>query len=253
MLVFIKRIIKYIYYHFISKNKVQIHFVSNVDFDSIFGKNCVLQKHSRVSSSSLGNNILLFQHAKIKNSELSNHVNIYDESVVVNSKIEDYTYLSKNVTINKVNIGKYCSIGQDVLIGLGMHPTNFLSTSPFFYSASTHHGFKTFSTKQTFEEYKTTTIGNDVWIGARAIILDGIVIGNGAIVAAGSVVTKNVEPYSIVGGVPAKLIKLRFEKETIEKIQNTAWWNWSETEIQKNKHVFNKELRNDSEFSTFLS
>ncbi|MBK6274561.1 MAG: hypothetical protein IPF58_07600 [Saprospirales bacterium] len=81
MLVFIKRIIKYIYYRFISNNKVKIHFVSNVDFVSTFGKNCVLKKYSSVSASSIGNHLLLFQHAKIKISELADQISIYDGSV----------------------------------------------------------------------------------------------------------------------------------------------------------------------------
>ncbi len=150
------------------------------------------KKYSRVSASSIGNHLLLFQHAKIKISELADQISIYDGSVVVHSKIGSYTYLAKNVTVNKVIIDKFCSIGQDVLIGLGTHPTNYVSTSPLFYSVSSHHGFKTFSSTQTFEEYKATNIRNDVWIGARVIVLYGIIIGNGVIIEAGSVVTKDV-------------------------------------------------------------
>jgi carbonic anhydrase/acetyltransferase-like protein (isoleucine patch superfamily) len=83
----------------------------------------------------------------------------------------------------------------------------------------------TFATEDRFSELPRTTIGNDVWIGARAMVLDGVTIGDGCVIAAGSVVTKNIEPYSIVGGIPAKLIRKRFSDEVIELLLTWKWWN----------------------------
>jgi len=96
----------------------------------------------------------------------------------------------------------------------------------------------TFCTDSIFEELKRTQIGNDVWIGARAIVLDGISIGDGAVIAAGAVVTKDVPPYAIVGGVPAKLIRYRFEDDVIQELLKWKWWDLSLDDLQKNAPQF---------------
>jgi acetyltransferase-like isoleucine patch superfamily enzyme len=111
-----------------------------------------------------------------------------------------------------------------VKIGLGAHPTDRVSTSPIFYSNKNPFRINLTLGQQEFNEYKNVKIENDVWIGANVIILGGVKISNGAIIAAGSVVTKDVNPYEIVGGVPAKLIKKRFDNNTIEILCNSKWW-----------------------------
>jgi carbonic anhydrase/acetyltransferase-like protein (isoleucine patch superfamily) len=95
-----------------------------------------------------------------------------------------------------------------------------------------------FADKQYFSEFKETRIGNDVWIGENSIVMDGVTIGNGAIVAAGSVVVKDVAPFSIVGGVPARLIRLRFVPEKIRFIEDSQWWNRDESWLRENLHLF---------------
>lgn len=158
-----------------------------------------------------------------KNSMIANTAKVYPFTIVINSAIHDFSYVSYNCTINNCVIGKFCSIAKGVKIGLGKHPINFISTSPLFYSPN--NPLKTvLSKKLMFEDNKSIVIGNDVWIGANVIVLDGVTIGNGAIIGANSVVNKDVLPYSIVGGVPAKEIKKRFSDEIIEKIQNSEWW-----------------------------
>lgn len=136
----------------------------------------------------------------------------------------DFSYVAENSKLNSVQVGKYCSIGPNVVIGLGVHPSrNFVSTHPIFFS--TNHGSGiSFVRKACFEEIKPITVGNDVWIGAGAIILDGIVIGDGAIVAAGAVVTKDIPAYAVVGGVPAKVIKYRFTQDEIDALLISRWW-----------------------------
>jgi acetyltransferase-like isoleucine patch superfamily enzyme len=133
-----------------------------------------------------------------------------------------------NARITRANIGAFCSIGPEVIIGgLGTHPTNFVSTHPVFYSRLCQSGI-TFSSENLVEELKSVTVGNDVWIGARALILDGVTIGDGAIIAAGAVVTTDVPPYAIVGGVPAKIIRYRFSEDIISILLEWKWWELSE-------------------------
>jgi carbonic anhydrase/acetyltransferase-like protein (isoleucine patch superfamily) len=108
-----------------------------------------------------------------------------------------------------------------------------VSSSPFFYKNEKLSKDRTY-----FEEYRQTIIGNDVWIGARAILIDGITVGDGAVIGAGAVVTKDVPPYAIVGGVPAKIIKYRFEPEVIEFLLASQWWNKDRSWIEENISLF---------------
>ncbi len=163
--------------------------------------------------------------SRIKNSKISDTAKIYPFSVIKNTFVDDYTYISYNCVINNCTIGKYCSIAKDVKIGLGIHPTSFISTSPIFYSATNPLGLRLVQ-NNLFKETESTYIGNDVWIGANAVILDGIKIGNGAIIGANALVNRDVEPYTIVGGVPAKLIKKRFSDTIISRFEQIQWWNF---------------------------
>lgn len=130
-------------------------------------------------------------------------------------------------------IGRYCSIASCVETALGTHPTkDWVSTHPAFFSLNSPSGIK-YSKKQRFnEKTEQTEIGNDVWIGYRAVILGGVKIGDGAVVAAGAVVTKDVPPYAVVGGVPAKVIRYRFSEEEINKLLKIKWWNFSHEKLR---------------------
>lgn len=146
----------------------------------------------------------------------------------------DYTYSSMNATMMNCSIGKFCSIAQGVCIGLGKHPLkDFVSTHPSFYSTNKQCGYS-FADTQYFDEMGFVTIGNDVWIGANAIILDEVKIGNGVVIAANSVVTKDVPAYAIVGGTPAKIIKYRFSEEDIIYLEELEWWNKDSEWLQEN-------------------
>ena len=167
-----------------------------------------------------------------QNTNINPNVHILENCIINNSEISSYTYVGKNCLIQNARIGKFCSIANDVLIGLGNHPLDFFSTSPLFYSKSNPLNIELVLINSNFEEYKPVYIGNDVWIGANTIILDGVEIGDGCVIAAGSVVTKNVKSYSIVGGVPAKLIKFRFSEEKINKLIDIKWWDLSLSQIK---------------------
>lgn len=172
-----------------------------------------------------------------KNSKISEDSKVYPFSKIINSSIDSFTYISYFCSINNVTIGKYCSIAKRVNIGLGYHPTSFISSCPIFYS-KTNPLKQNIVKKQSFIDTKSTTIGNDVWIGVNAVILDGVRIGDGAVIGANSVVTKDVEPYSIVGGVPAKLIRKRFSDEIVDFLIKIKWWDLK-IDFLKQKDVLN--------------
>ncbi len=148
------------------------------------------------------------------------------------------SYIGEGCIIN-AKIGKYCSIGPRVTTVRGNHPTrDWVSTHPAFFSPACQCGM-TYSDTQRFEEFKgPIEIGNDVWIGASAIILDGVTVGDGAIITAGSVVASSVPPYSIVGGVPAKVIRYRFDEDEINYLLNLKWWDKPEQWIKDNAGKF---------------
>ena len=158
-------------------------------------------------------------------------------SKIYSSSISHYTYIGGNSEIVNTKIGKYCSIARDCIIGLASHTINNISTCPIFTEKHNGTGFSWVDHDYVNHKSNCIEIGNDVWIGTRAIILSrkGILkIGDGAIIGAGAIVTKDVPPYSIVAGVPAKIIRYRFTPEIIEKLLEIRWWNYPE-EVLKNK------------------
>lgn len=171
-------------------------------------------------------------------------MNVFGDNITFNGRIGYGSYVGERSNINAI-IGRYCSISSDVRTVSGTHPTSgFVSTHPCFYSTKKQAGF-TYVNKASFKEdvfadsdRHFVVIGNDVWIGSNVLLLPGVHIGDGAIVAAGAVVTKDVSPYSIVGGVPAKEIKKRFSEEEIKKLMEIKWWNRPSEWIQKNADKF---------------
>jgi acetyltransferase-like isoleucine patch superfamily enzyme len=182
--------------------------------------------------------LVIKNHAYIKNCTFGNYNTFYEYTNIINTHLGNFVYIANQSIICNTSIGSFCSIGPDCKIGLGMHPTNHISTFPAFFSTAKQCQIF-FCEKDQYEEYKKINIGNDVWIGANVTIIDGINIGDGAIIAAGAVVTKDVEPYTIVGGVPAHFIKRRFSKENIEVFLNFKWWNKDIEWIKENANLFN--------------
>lgn len=172
-----------------------------------------------------------------KNVEFSDHNILYGASIVCNSKIGRHTYVA-GASLGNCDVGAFCSIGPRALVGgLGKHPTTMISTHPVFYSRLNQSG-TSFSDQNYFEELPRTRIGNDVWIGANVIVLDGVKVGDGAIIAAGAVVTKDVPAYAVVAGVPGKVIKYRFTQDDIESLLQIKWWLMSDITLKKCAHFF---------------
>ena len=140
-----------------------------------------------------------------------------------------------NLIHGNINIGKYCQIGADVMINSTNHPINYLST---YINRELFKG-DLYQLKET----KTISIGHDVWIGHGAIILGNVTIGNGAIIAAGAVVTKDVPNYSIAVGIPATIKGQRFDDNVCKEIEELQWWNKKDEELEKIKHLFFKNLK----------
>lgn len=174
------------------------------------------------------------------NTNLGKRVTIGGGIYIINTNIGDWTYLMGSDLggiqsyIGSADIGRFCSIGQNLQILDGGHDYRLISTFPFFsYPNSPLYKVG----KNVDKTLEKTKIGNDVWIGVNVTIIGGVHIGDGAVIGAGSVVTKDVEPYSIFAGNPAKYIKHRFNEVAIEKLKKIKWWDWSEEKIIQNSHL----------------
>ena len=189
---------------------------------------------------SFGKNVYIDSNSKFEGMNT-----ISQNCIIKNSSFGYASYVSNDVELYNTSIGKYSCIGPRVKTIIGTHPTNYVSIHPAFYSTAKQAGFS-YTDKNIFIEKKyidnekkiSIVIGNDVWIGADVKILEGVTIGDGAIIGAGAVVTKDIEPYSIVVGIPAKVIKYRFDKETIKELLTIKWWNMSQDWIVKHSQYF---------------
>lgn len=174
--------------------------------------------------------------SNIINCEIDVQARVYNNHILNNVTVGKGTYIASNAYISYTSIGKFCSIGPNILCGYGFHPTNGISSSPAFYSTRKQAGF-TFSEYDKCEERKIITIGNDVFIGMNVTILDGIKIGDGAVIGAGAVVTKDIPPYAVAVGCPIQIIKYRFSKEIIDSLIASKWWDQDDVvlkELEKN-------------------
>lgn len=170
--------------------------------------------------------------------------NVIGENTIFSGYIGRGSYIGPDCII-RAKVGRYTCIGSNVKVIDSVHPTTgFVSIHPMFYSAQKQNGY-TYISKQKFEEMKIipgegvpVVIGNDVWIGNSALLMGGVKIGDGAVVAAGAVVTKDINDYEIVGGIPAKLIRKRFDDRQIEALQAIQWWNRDETWIEDHADEF---------------
>lgn len=205
-------------------------------------------QYSRVINKLLPNYKLIVSQHLIYKSYLGVQVQVYPYAKITHAIVGSYTYIADNAVICNAIIGKFCSIGPNLICGWGIHPLNGISTHPMFYSINKQNGI-TLTKATKVEEVKLTVIGNDVFIGMNVTILDGVNIGHGAVIGAGSVVTKDVPPYAIAVGVPAKVIGSRFDENTIEKLLEKKWWDYSFeklAEVERNFFDLDNFLKKDN-------
>lgn len=166
---------------------------------------------------------------------------IYRFCKVKGSSLGAYSYIGNNTILENAHIGRYCSISDKCRIGMGSHTLNLLSTCSLFTEALNGTQYQWVKDDAHSAPSLPVVIGNDVWIGYQSLILGGVKIGDGAVVAAGAVVVKDVPPYAVVGGVPAKVIKYRFPNDIIDKLEEIKWWDIPEEKLKKNIHLFQSE------------
>jgi acetyltransferase-like isoleucine patch superfamily enzyme len=180
----------------------------------------------------------------VDNTSFEGHNFIGKFSSFRNSNMGFGSYIGDGSHLSSTSIGRYTSIADNVRLVVGRHPVKeFISTHPAFYTDQNSTSLQYVKCKKYKEvvyakDNYLITIGNDVWIGSDAAIIQGVKIGDGAIVACGAIVTHDVQPYSVVAGVPAKVIKYRFDNSQIRILKQTKWWDWPENIIAKRAKLF---------------
>ncbi|AGB71641.1 MULTISPECIES: DapH/DapD/GlmU-related protein [Rhizobium] len=173
--------------------------------------------------------------AKIRDSRIGRCCEILEDTSLHVAELGDFSYLGPRCIVGDATIGKFCAIAAEVRIGAPNHPMDRPSMHRFtycpeYYSADAVRDHAFFDRRKE----DRAVIGNDVWIGHGVIVLPGVKVGDGAVLAAGAVVTKDVQPYTIVGGIPAKFIRERFTRSIAERLASIAWWDWPfETIIER--------------------
>lgn len=172
----------------------------------------------------------------VQNCKIDKTSKINAQSTVLNSTVGRYSYCGYHCFINNCQIGHFCSIADNVSVGLGNHPTEWVSTSPAF-----HFGKGSIPKDLAALSYTAspahTRIGSDVWIGKSVLIKSGVTIGTGAVIGMGSVVTKDVPPYAIVVGNPARIVKMRFSSDLVERLLGSQWWEAEPAKLKECAHL----------------
>lgn len=194
-----------------------------------------------------GEQVSISPLAVIRNSVLHDYARVKDYAELIDSELGAYSYISQNSIVNKTIVGRFCSIGHGAYVGLWEHNMSVSTHSFYLYETSGNFvkGYKSFD-----KCIISSSIGSDVWLGANSVILKGCTIGDGAIVGAGSVVTRDVPPYGIAVGNPAKVIKYRFPPEDIAFLEKLEWWNAPREILQE---MVNAQLFSDlDELKTYI-
>ncbi len=182
--------------------------------------------------------VVIAHEVELENVAFSDYVTVAHHAQISNSSIGLRTSIGRYSKIRSADIGRYCSISWDVTIGAVGHFTQGLSMSAAFIRKQ--YGLVDADSQGKADPI--TQIGHDVWIGCGATILAGVKIGDGAIVGAGAVVTKDVELYQVVGGVPAHHIKYRFPEEIRERLKEIRWYEWTDEMIISNRALFEQPI-----------
>ncbi len=218
--------------------------------DSELNDDIVVWKNARILSSSLFGHNSIGDFSTVRQCELGKHVSIQRNCDLLRVNVGDFSIVEKNAVIHDVKIGKFCEISWHCSIGGDNHNYKLPTIHHWYWNKS--FGFEeepgaiggaNFMNKIQNEE---CVIGNDVWIGSGVTVNRKVHVGNGAILASGTVVTKDVPDYAIVGGVPGKVIKYRFDESTIKRLLDIEWWNWPYDVLKENRHLFEIEVSEET-------
>lgn len=197
-----------------------------------------IYKNCHVVNSELKSRATIGDNSRVGYSLFGEHVGIQRNAMIYSSEFGRYTYTGKNFTSWHCKVGAFCSISWNVSIGGANHDYNRVTTHSFLYNKE----FGLLEGEPVYDRFSDEcVVGNDVWIGCNVCICRGVKIGNGAVIGSGAVVTHDVEPYTIVAGVPAKIIKKRFSDDIIKILQKSNWWDLPADVIKSNVHLFGAE------------
>ena len=207
-----------------------------------YGEGLKCYRNANVVDSELGVGVTVGDDTNIVRCKIGNNVDFNRRSYINDSIIGSFSYSGSNTTMNFSLIGKFCSLARNVDIGGFDHDYHKVTTMPMFrFKQLLGGGIPEVGKKELCK------IGNDVWIAAGTQILHKVTVGDGAVIGGGAVVTKDVPPYAIVAGVPAKIIKFRFDEKTIEELMDIKWWNWPEELILENiEWMIQNEINSDT-------
>lgn len=212
-------------------NKLNFHiqkYNENAKEESIVKTEGLIHDTAEVISSEIAGKISIGEHTKVQNAKIYGNVNIGNFTRINGPNTNIFA------EVNKISIGNFCSIARNVDIQEWYHHTDRLSTHPILRNYLSEPAINEMTSKGDI------IIENDVWIGAQSVILSGTKIGNGAIIGANSVVTKDIPPFAIVAGNPTRIIKYRFDQNTIGEILKLKWWEWDKNKLKRNKRIFNE-------------
>lgn len=207
-----------------------------INNESVIDGSSIVYDGAKVIKSNIGRDCSIGNNSSVYKSDLLGYNIINRNCTLDRSEMGIGSYINQFTVVKNAVIGKFCCISWNVTI-YGGSSHNYRALSMY---TEYHWDFIFKTGKKVIESCENkakTTIGNDVWIGNGAIIINGVSVGDGAVIGAGAVVTKDVPPYAIVAGVPARIIKMRFSEDCIERLGKIQWWNWPMSVLQQNERL----------------
>jgi virginiamycin A acetyltransferase len=210
------------------------HFIEN---SNISNQGVQLYRDVRILGSEIERNCVVGDFSRITNSSLKGYNRIDRNSLVYHSEIGQFSYLGSGSVVMHSKVGKFCSLSWGITIGPANHDYEYLTTHDFLYN--NYYNLKPDVEPAVYNRFeKKTEIGNDVWIGTNVTVLNGVKIGDGAVIGANSIVTKDVPAYAIVIGNPGKVVRYRFDEKLIAELIQLKWWDLPEEKIRANFDLF---------------